>query len=98
MANADDWLRAVAGGVEIEVVVVPRSSRSAIAGLHDGRVKVQLNAPPVDGEANAELISLVAKLLGVRKSDVAIVSGERGKRKRLLIRGADERAVRAAIV
>ena len=53
------YLRAVEGGVELEVLVVPRSSRNQIAGEHDGRLKVQLNAPPVEGEANAALVQLL---------------------------------------
>jgi uncharacterized protein (TIGR00251 family) len=90
-------LREVAGGVELDVLVVPRSSRNQIAGEHDGRLKVQLNAPPVDGEANAALIELMAKTFGIKKKDVEIVSGETGRRKRIRLKGTSTQEVLAAI-
>ena len=46
------YLTATAGGVEIAVHAQPRASRSRLVGEHDGRLKVQLAAPPVEGEAN----------------------------------------------
>ena len=73
--------------IEFSVRVIPRSSRSEIAGEHDGAIKVKLTSPPVDGAANAELIKLFAKRLGVSRSDVHIVSGETSKTKRLRITG-----------
>ena len=45
---------------ELDVQVVPRASQSRIVGPHDGRLKVQLAAPPVDGAANTALIDLLA--------------------------------------
>ena len=90
-------LKEVAGGVELDVLVVPRSSRNQIAGEHDGRLKVQLNAPPVDGEANAALIEMMAKTFGLKKKDVQIVSGETGRRKRIRLNGISLAAVASAI-
>jgi uncharacterized protein (TIGR00251 family) len=75
------------GAVLFAVRVVPRGSRSEIAGALDGAVKVRLASPPVDGAANAELIKLFAKKLGVAKSDVDIVSGQASKSKTLRITG-----------
>lgn len=69
------------GSVSFEVVVVPRASRSKIAGLHDGRLKVTLAAAPVDGEANEELRKVLAKALGVPKRAVQITHGEHSKHK-----------------
>lgn len=75
------------GEVTFSVRVTPRSSRSEIVGEFDGAVKVRLSSPPVDGAANAELIKLFAKKLGVARSAVAIVSGETSKTKRLRVTG-----------
>ena len=47
-------------GVVITVRVIPRAARSGVAGTRDGALLVRLNAPPVDGAANAELIEVVA--------------------------------------
>ena len=87
----------IPGGVELDILVVPRSSRNQIAGEHDGRLKIQLNAPPVDGEANAALVQFLAKTLGLKKKDVAIVSGETSRRKRIRVSGISAAALQAAI-
>ena len=71
--------------VIIDVRVIPRASRSEVVGMHAGALKVRLTAPPVDGAANAELIKLLAKKLGVAKSEVSIVGGETSKNKRIKI-------------
>jgi uncharacterized protein (TIGR00251 family) len=81
------WARDEAGGAVLEVVVQPRASRTRAVGEHDGRLKLQLAAPPVDGEANAELIAFLAGALRVRKADVAIVRGETGRRKTVRVGG-----------
>lgn len=73
------------GALTFSVRVTPRASRSEIVGAHDGSLKVKLRSPPVDGAANAELIKLFAKQFGVSKSDIAIVSGETSKNKRITI-------------
>ncbi|MFT3743468.1 MAG: DUF167 domain-containing protein [Pyrinomonadaceae bacterium] len=73
--------------VSFSVRVIPRSSKSEIAGEHDGSLKVRISAPPVDGAANAEIVRLFAKLLGVSKSSVEIVSGETSKNKRIRVSG-----------
>jgi uncharacterized protein len=65
----------------ISIYVQPRASKTMVAGMHDGCVKVRLAAPPVDGAANAALIEFVAERLGVAKSHVRIVSGQTSRRK-----------------
>ncbi len=91
------WLRAAAGGVTLEVLVQPRASRTRVAGEHDGRLKIQLAAPPVDGEANAALQAFLAAALEVRKADVAIERGETGRRKTVRVAGVDAARVAAAL-
>lgn len=58
------------GAITFAVRVVPRASRSQIAGEYDGALKIHLTSPPVDGAANAELTKLLAKTFGVSKSDI----------------------------
>ena len=53
----------------------------------DGALKVRVAAPPVEGAANAALVAFVAEALRLRRSDVAIVSGERGRVKLLELSG-----------
>jgi uncharacterized protein (TIGR00251 family) len=80
-------------GVFIDVRVIPRASRSAIAGARDGSLLVRLTAPPVEGAANAELVCLIAEVLEVPKRAVAVVSGERSRQKRIKVTGLTEREV-----
>ncbi|MDQ3366131.1 MAG: DUF167 domain-containing protein [Myxococcota bacterium] len=70
-----------------DVLVQPRASREQIGPLHDGRIKIAVTSPPVDGEANAAVIELVADALGVAKSAVQVVSGQASRRKTLKVTG-----------
>lgn len=82
---------AIPGGVDLAILVQPRASRTEIVGPQGGALKVRLAAPPVDGEANAELIRALAKALAVPRSAVAIVSGATGRRKRVRVVGVEVR-------
>ncbi len=91
------WLREAPGGVILEILVQPRASRTRVVGEHDGRLKVQLAAPPVDGEANAALVDFLAGELGARRSDVTIERGDTGRRKTVRVAGLTAAAVRALL-
>lgn len=80
-------LRTTGEGVVVPVRVIPRSSRTRLAGIRDGRLLVRLSAPPVDGAANEGLVALLTKRLGVPRRAVRIVSGERARQKGVLIEG-----------
>lgn len=77
------------GDLEIDVKVVPRASKSRIGPRLGDRIKVQLTAPPVDGEANAALILLVGKLLGLPQKSVTILRGLTGRQKTVRLVVAD---------
>jgi uncharacterized protein len=82
-------IEATPGGVLISVRVVPRSSRSGVAGTRGGAVLVRLQAPPVEGAANAELVEVMAKVLQVPKRAVSIVAGDRSRHKCVRVAGID---------
>ncbi len=86
-----------ADGVVIDVRVTPRSSRSEFAGVRDGALLFRLHAPPVDGAANAEVVDLIAALLSVPRSAVAIVTGNRNRLKRVRVHGASATHVSATL-
>ncbi len=67
--------------------VQPRASATAITGLFGNALKVALNAPPVDGKANAALCAFLAKKCGVSKSSVSVTAGETNRNKTLFFRG-----------
>jgi uncharacterized protein (TIGR00251 family) len=80
---------------DIEVRVVPRAKRNEIAGERDGRLLVRVAAPPVDGKANAAVVKLLAKALGVQRSAVAIVTGESARDKLIRVEGVGADALAA---
>ena len=67
--------------VRISVRVKPRSSRSRILRADGLSIEASIASPPVDGAANAELIVLLAGVLGVSKSSLRVVQGETAKSK-----------------
>jgi uncharacterized protein len=77
--------------IQLTIRVVPRASKPGIAGIRDGALLVRLQSPPVEGAANEELIHVIAKAFGVTKRDVAIVTGEHSKLKRIAIGTVDRR-------
>ena len=77
-----------ARGVTFAVRIVPRASRSEIAGEHEGAFRIRIAAPPVEGAANRELIRLLAKKFKFPQGSVEIVSGETSKNKVVRINGA----------
>jgi len=71
--------------ITLDILVQPRAARAKIGPMHDGRLKIAVTAPPVDGEANLAVIELVAKRLGIARSSVEIVGGASSRRKTLKI-------------
>lgn len=86
-----------AGGARLRVHVVPRASRTEVAGLQGDALKVRLQAPPVDGKANAALCEFVAGAAGLPRRAVAVVAGETSREKTLLVSGADPAALAEAL-
>src|ERR1044072_4779820 len=76
-------------GVTIRVYVAPRSSANKVAGAHNGALKIALTAPPVEGAANKALIEFLARLLGVPKGSIRLLSGETSRNKLVRIEGID---------
>ena len=92
------WAREGAGGAVLELLVQPRASRTRVVGEHDGRLKLQLAAPPVEGEANAALLAFLADALAVKRADVSLLAGESGRRKRVRIAGVAAEAAAARLL
>ncbi len=80
-------IRQSGSAVVMKVKVVPGSSRTAIAGLLDGMLKVKVAAPAEKGKANAALAELLAKKLSIKKSAVRIAAGLTSSVKEIVIEG-----------
>ena len=90
-------IRKTAAGVEIDVRVIPRARKTEFGGVRDDAVVVRLAAAPVDGAANEALVDYFAALLRLPRRAVRIVSGERGRRKRLALAGVTAETVRQLV-
>jgi len=76
-------------GITIEVKVEPRSSRAEIRGVMGNTLKVKLTSAPVAGAANRQLIELLSKEFGIKKSSIKIMKGETSRNKVIKIEGID---------
>ena len=74
-------------GCTLPVRVHPGARRNAIAGVHDGALKVSLTTPPTDGRANQALIAFLADELRIPRARVALLSGAASRSKTLRIVG-----------
>lgn len=76
------------GALHFTVRVVPRAARSAVAGEHDGALRVRVAVPPVDGAANEELLRVLARAFEVPTRDVLITGGHSSRLKQVRVKGA----------
>lgn len=83
-------------GVRVGIRVTPRSGRECVEAGLGGDLLVRVTVPPEGGKANAAVCRLVAKALGVPKTAVRVVRGEKAREKLLEIDG-DGDAVTAAL-
>lgn len=74
----------------IVVYCQPGARQTQCVGLHDGKPKIQLKAPPVDGAANKALIAFLSKLCGVPRSAITIELGASGRTKRVEVVGLSD--------
>lgn len=85
-------------GAALTVRVTPRARRDEVAGiLEDGTLRIRVAAPPVEGKANTALLAFLAKVLGVRKTRLEIVAGEKGLDKIISILDMSSKDVEARI-
>jgi uncharacterized protein len=83
--------------MELRVRVTARASRDELAGLKDGVLHVRVSAPPVDGKANQAVTRLIAKALGVGRTSVRVVRGERSRDKVVEVDDVDPDDARRAL-
>ena len=74
-----------AGRAQFAVRLIPRASRTTVAGVRDGVLHVRVTAAPVNGAANRALTELLGRTLKLAPSAVRIESGSTSSRKRLSV-------------
>ena len=78
-------LRASEAGCVLDLSVQPGAKQNSIDGLHDRALRLRLAAPPVDGQANAALLSWLANELHCAKRDLKLLRGEASRRKQVQV-------------
>ena len=82
----------VPGGCALTVKACPRANRTEVASVDPEWVRVRIQAPPVDGKANAELVKFFAEQFGLPKRSVEILSGDTARLKRVKLSGVTPQA------
>jgi uncharacterized protein (TIGR00251 family) len=86
-------------GTIVDVRVTPRANKNEIAEiLSDGTIKIRLTAPPVEGKANTALLKFLAKVLDVPFSKLEIISGAKGREKRVFVIDMQESTLQKRIL
>ena len=78
-------------GAILPVRAQPGARRNEIRGLQDGALKVCVTQAPEKGKANKAIVEVLAKWLGVRKSQIELLSGETASQKKFLIHGIEQK-------
>ncbi len=79
------WITETEDHLTLSIRVIPRASRDSIQGIHGDTLKIRIQAPPVEGKANAYLVKFLSKQWKVSRACIQILSGETGRNKRLRI-------------
>ncbi len=92
------WLTHTSEGCVLTVKATPRASRSEfVASAGEPWLRARLQAPPVDGKANAALLALAARTFALPPRAVTLLTGETARHKRLLLHGVTPEAVTSAL-
>jgi uncharacterized protein (TIGR00251 family) len=86
-----------AEGAIFAVRAQPGARREEIVGMRDGALVVRVRAPAVEGRANEALCRLIAERLGVRRSRVTVIRGERSREKLVRVEGATQGGAASAL-
>jgi uncharacterized protein len=81
------WATLVSDGVVLSLHCQPGAKASRVVGLHDERLKIQLQAPPLENRANEALVAWLAEQLGVPRKQIDLLTGQTSRQKRVLVRG-----------
>lgn len=74
---------------ELKVRVIPNARKNELGGYREGELVVRLNAPAIEGKANKAAVEFVSQFLGVARSAVRLVRGERSRHKIFQIVGLE---------
>jgi uncharacterized protein (TIGR00251 family) len=84
------WLQQTSAGIVLSLYCQPGAKQTKIVGLHDGCLKISLQAPAIENRANEMLLIWLSKRLKVPQKQIQFLSGQNSRKKRLEIWGPIE--------
>ena len=82
------WLKQTPAGIELNLYCQPGAKLTKVVGLHDGCLKISLQAPAMENKANEMLLTWLSKQLRVPQKQIQFISGQNSRKKRLEIWGS----------
>lgn len=95
--NSLNCIKKTENGVILAIRLTPNSSKDEIAGYCDEYVKIKISAPPNENKANKKLVSFLSDCFKLSKSNVELISGDKSRLKRVLLKNIDEEKVKQKI-
>ncbi len=90
-------IKEVKGGVIVSVKVQPNASKDRVVGEHADQIKIAVTVAPEKGKANKVVIKVLSKWLGIKSSDIQIISGETSRDKKVFIKNINEEDINRVI-
>ena len=81
------WLKQTPNGITLNLHCQPGAKITKVVGLHDGYLKISLQAPATENKANELLLALLSKQLKVPQRQIQFISGQKSRQKRLEVWG-----------
>jgi hypothetical protein len=97
MVTSDDWLEPAPNHCILCLRIQPGARRTAVLGVWGGQLKVAVQAPPVDGQANEALLRWLAKTLELKRREVTLISGQTSRDKRVRVEPTQADHVRTTL-
>ena len=82
------WLKQTPTGIALALYCQPGAKQTKIVGLHDGQLKISLQAPAIENQANELLLSWLSRQLKVPQKQIQFLSGQNSRNKRVEVWGA----------
>ena len=95
--NISNCIKKTEKGIILAVRLTPNSSKDEILGYTDEYVKIKISAPPNENKANKKLVEFMSKYFDIPKSDTVLVSGDKSRLKKILLKNIDEELVKQKI-
>ena len=82
------WLKQTSAGVALSLYCQPGAKQTKVVGLHDGCLKISLQAPASENKANELLLAWLSKQLKIPQKQIQFISGQNSRKKQVEIWGS----------